>query len=171
MLKHSLMAGIALVGLAAAGAQEPTGSRQSREFAQAAAASDTFEIMEAQSALAESKDPQVRDFATRMIQDHTHTSQNLMAASQRAGLEPPKMALDQGQSQMLASLQSARDKKFDALYWRQQVLAHHAALVTMQGYAQSGDQPELRQLATATTPLIQAHLGMAERMAATTSED
>ncbi len=166
MYKHFVFAGIAATGLAAASAQQPVGSRQTREFVQASAASDTFEIMEAKSALAESKDVQVRDFATRMIQDHLRTSNDLMTATQRAGLESPKMALDQSQSQMLAALQSQHEKTFDKVYWQQQALAHRAALVTEQQYAQGGDQPVLRQLAVATVPVIQAHLSMAEQMQA-----
>ena len=164
MYKHLVIASIAAAGVVAASAQQPAGSRQTREFVQAAAASDTFEIMEAQSALTESKDPHVRDFATRMIQDHTQTSNELMTAAQRAGLEPPKMALDQSQSQMLASLQSQHEATFDKVYWQQQALTHHAALVTEQKYANGGDQPGLRQLAAATVPIIQAHLSMAEQM-------
>lgn len=170
MYRHLVLAGIAAAGVTAASAQQPAGSRQTREFVQAAAASDTFEIMEAQSALAESKDPQVRVFATRMIRDHTRTSNELMAAAKRAGLEPPKMALDQSQSQMLASLQSQHEKTFDKVYWLQQALAHHAALVTERNYASGGDQPGLRKLAAATTPVIEAHLSMAEQMHRTAGE-
>jgi putative membrane protein len=150
----------------AAPAQEP-GSRQTREFVQAAAESDTFELMEAYSALALSKDAQVLAFAQQMIRDHSQTSRTLQAAATQAGLKPPVMQVGAGQTMFLASLQSARGRDFDKTYWKQQALAHRSALVTEQQYAASGDAPAVRQAAQAAIPLIQAHLAMAEQMVAT----
>jgi putative membrane protein len=46
----------------------------------------------------------------------------------------------------------------------QQVLAHHSALVVQTGYAQGGDDPNLRQAATEAVPLIRHHLDDAERL-------
>ncbi|WP_425229420.1 DUF4142 domain-containing protein [Sphingomonas sp.] len=159
----------ALVAGAAAG-QEPRqdpGSRQTREFVQAAGQSDTFEMMEAYSALAESRDAQVRSFAQDMLRDHGRTAQALTAATARAGLKPPPMALGNDQSQMLAALQSQRGGDFDRTYWKQQALAHRAALVVQQRYAETGDTPAVRQAAAAAVPIVEEHLAMAERMAAT----
>ena len=69
-------------------------------------------------------------------------------------------------SDQLAALQGLRGREFDRAYWRHQALSHRSALVTEQGYAQSGDTPAVRQAAVAAVPLIQAHLAMAERMSA-----
>jgi len=158
----ALIAGVALTPLAA---QEP-GSRQTREFVQAAGESDTFEIMEAHTALAESTDPQVRAFAQQMLRDHGQTSRALADATARAGLKPPPMAVGASQAPLLAALQSLRGRDFDRGYWRQQALAHRAALTVEQRYAAEGDTPALRQVAGAAVPIIQAHLAMAERMSA-----
>ena len=70
------------------------------------------------------------------------------------------------QSMFLAALQSARGIDFDRLYWRQQALAHRAALATEQQYAATGDTPSVRQAAGAAVPMIQSHLAMAEQMSA-----
>ena len=146
-------------------AQEP-GSRQTREFVQAAGESDTFEIMEAQAALAQSSDPQVLAFARQMIHDHGETSRALQEATMRAGLKPPPMAVGANQAPFLAALQSMRGPEFDKTYWRQQALAHRSALTVEQGYATDGDTPAIRQAAAAAIPTIQAHLAMAEQMVA-----
>ncbi len=159
----ALLAGAALASAAAA--QDP-GSRQTREFVQKAGESDTFEIMESQSALAESRDPQVRAFAQAMIRDHTGTSQALRDATGRAGLKPPPMQVGAAQAPMLAALQSARGRDFDRTYWKQQALSHRSALTVAQQYAATGDTPAIRQTAAATVPLIQSHLEMAEQMSA-----
>lgn len=150
---------------AAAAAQTP-GSRQTRDFVQAAAESDTFEMMEAYSALAESHDPRVRAYAQRMIRDHGDTSRALAQAATSAGLMPPTMAVGASQAPLLAALQSKRGADFDHAYWQQQVLAHRSALTVEQQYAAGGDVPAIRRAAAAAVPVIQAHLSMAESMAA-----
>ena len=162
LLLAALPAALLLAG--AASAQDP-GSRQTREFVQAAAESDTFELMEASTALAESKDPQVRAFAQHMLEAHHGTAQALQQAAARSGLKPPVMAVGAGDSPLLAALQSARGAAFDRAYWRQQALAHRAALVTAQRYAANGDDPAVRQAATALVPIISSHLAMAEQHA------
>lgn len=151
---------------ATAAAAQDAGSRQTRDFVQAAGESDAFEMMEAHTALAQSQDPQVRAFAQQMIRDHGATSRALQDAAASAGLKPPPMQLGAGQTPLLAALQSARGREFDRLYWRQQALAHRSALTTEQQYAANGDVPAIRKAATAALPLIQAHLAMAEQMSA-----
>lgn len=163
----AVVAALALsAGLATAAAAQEAGSRQTRDFVQAAAESDGFEIMEAYSALAESRDPQVRAFAERMIHDHGQTSTALQQAATGVGLKPPMLAVGAAQAPLLAALQSARGHDFDQMYWRHQVLAHRSALVTEQRYAASGDVPAIRQVAASAVPVIEGHLTMAETMVA-----
>ena len=153
----------ACFGLVPAYAQEP-GSRQTREFVQAAGQSDKFEILEAQTALAQSSDPQIRAFAQQMIQDHSATSRALRDAAARAGLAPPPEGISTDQAAMLNSLQSQRGRDFDRVYARQQAVAHHSALVVERKYAAEGDQPAIRRVAASASPTIASHLAMAEQM-------
>ena len=156
----------ASLGLAAslAGAQEP-GSRQTREFAQASASSDQFEILSAETALTQSTNPDVRAFASRMLQDHRQLGQALRDAAARSGLKPPEMAMSADQAQLLGALQGVSGNEFDTLYVKQQMLAHRSALVVEQMYAKSGDDRNLRQLAASAVPLISSHGDMASQAA------
>lgn len=163
MMQSAVLAGASLAMIAAAPPPEP-GSRQTREFVQASAQSDQFEILEAQSATTESKDPQVRRFAEQMIRDHGTTSAAMRAAVSRSGLKPPQPGISSDQASLLAALQSARGANFDKLYWTQQALAHRAALVTVQRYISDGDDPNVKAAAQAAQPIISAHLQMAEQM-------
>jgi putative membrane protein len=166
-MNHVLKAGFSVAAfLALPAAAQESGSRQTREFVQAAAQSDQFEIMEAHTALAQATDPQVRAFAQQMIPAHQQTSASLTQAVTSAGLQLPKPGLGGDQSAFLAALQSQRGADFDKTYVRQQILAHRAALVVEQGYAASGDDPAIKQAAAATVPIITAHLQMAEQMLA-----
>jgi putative membrane protein len=166
----SAMKPIAIVILAAglavapASAQE-AGSRQTREFVQAAGESDTFEMMEAYTALAQSADPKVTAFAREMIHDHGESSRKLSEAATAAGLKPPPVAVGASQSPFLAALQSARGREFDETYWQQQALAHRSALTTTEQYAAGGDSPAIRAAASASLPMIRRHLALAEQMA------
>jgi putative membrane protein len=156
----------ASLGLAAAsaGAQE-AGSRQTREFVQAAASSDQFEILAAATALTQSSNSEVRAFAARMRQDHQQLGRAVRDAATRSGLKPPEMAMSSDQAQLLGALQSVSGNEFDSLYLRQQSLAHRSALAVEQMYAKSGDDPNLRQLATSAVPLISSHGEMADQAA------
>jgi putative membrane protein len=150
---------------ASAGAQQ-AGSRQTREFVQAAASSDQFEILAAEAALTQSTNPEVRAFAARMLQDHQQLDKAVRDAATRSGLRPPEMAMSADQAQLLGALQSVSGKEFDTLYFKQQTLAHRSALAVEQMYAKSGDDPNLQQLATSAVPLISSHAEMASQAAA-----
>ena len=156
----------ASLGLAAAlaGAQEP-GSRQTREFVQAAASSDQFEILAAQTALTQSTNPEVRAFAAHMLQDHQQLAKALVDAATRSGLKPPEMAMSTDQAQLLGALQSVSGNQFDTLYLKQQTLAHRSALAVEEMYAKSGDDPNVRQSATSAVPVISSHSEMASQAA------
>ena len=149
---------------ASAGAQE-AGSRPTREFVQAAASSDQFEILSAETALTQSKNPDVRAFATHMLQDHQQLAQALVDAATRSGLKPPQMAMSSDQAQLLGALQSVSGKDFDTLYFKQQMLAHRSALAVEEMYAKSGDDPKVRQAATSAVPVISSHSEMADQAA------
>lgn len=159
------IAAFAAGAAAPAVAQEP-GSRQTREFVQAAAQSDQFEMSESQTAVAQTRDPDVRAFALRMIREHQDMRRSLTQATTRAGLEPPPMAMSADQAQLLGALQSQTGAQFDQTYMHHQALAHGSALVTAQRYAANGDNPDLRQTAAAGATIIAAHLAMAEQMSA-----
>jgi putative membrane protein len=148
-----------------AAAQEP-GSRMTREFVQATAQSDRFEILEAHIVLTESSDPQVRGFAQQMIEDHQQTSSALEQAVARGGLRPPTPGISADQAQMLGALQGLRGREVDSVYLRQQVLAHRSALTTEQAYATSGDVPAVRQAAALAAPAVAAHQERAEQLRA-----
>ena len=169
MAAAACLGGALLAWAMPAQAAQPAGSRQTRDYVQAAGNTDAFERDEAATALAQSTNPQVLDFARMMIADHDQTTRALTAATARSGLAPPPMGVGSDLAPMLGALQSVRGPDFDKTYWRNQMLAHRSALVTTQMYATSGDDPAVRQAAAAALPIISAHLAMAEKMVAGSS--
>jgi len=160
-----LLAAVTALVAAAPLAAQDKGSRQTRDYIQAAGQSDAFEILEAETALTQSNDPQVRAFAQQMVQDHGQTSQSLKQATIKSGLEPPPTGVGADQAPLLAALQSVREPEFDKLYWRHQLIGHSSALTTAQKYAAEGDDPAIRQKAQASVSIITSHLTIAQRKA------
>jgi putative membrane protein len=135
-----------------------------QEFADSVAQSDGYEFAAAQTALAQSRNPQVRAFAERMIADHENTERALRVAAQSSGLNPPHPQVGGDQASYLASLQSLRGDEFDREYSRQQVLAHTSALTLMRSYAQNGSDANLRRMAESSSPRIERHLQSAREL-------
>ncbi|MGI4776531.1 MAG: DUF4142 domain-containing protein [Janthinobacterium lividum] len=135
-----------------------------QEFAQSAAQTDGYESAAAQTALAQSRSPQVRKFAEQMLADHARTGQAVRDAALASGLAPPEPHMGGDQMRFLASLQSLRGTEFDREYARQQVLVHTSALTTMRSYAAKGSDPNLRRAAVFALPIIDHHLQMARQM-------
>lgn len=156
---------LAAAALATAAWADDPGSKATRDYVAAAGQSDTFEMMEAQVALATSKDTQVRAFALAMLRDHAQTSAGLKDATARRGLKPPPEVVGTDQAPLLGALQGTPAAAFDKTYWTHQALGHRSALTATERYAATGDDSAVKQAATAALPIIRGHLAMAERMA------
>src|SRR5215211_3343862 len=95
------------------------------EFVTKAASSSLFEIQSSQSALQKSQNNQVRDFAQKMIEDHTKASDQLKAAAQ--GQNVPTTP-DPEHAQMLQQLNGASGGDFDRRYVQLQLTGHQEAV-------------------------------------------
>ena len=133
-------------------------------FLMLAGGSDLYEIESSRAVLETTSDAAIRTFAEMMIQHHTKTSQDAMAAATAAGLTPPPPMLAAHQAAMVASLRMREGAERDRLYLTQQMMAHKEALGLMQTYAETGDTAELKAAASATVPIIQRHLAEVERL-------
>lgn len=156
----------ALASLASPVTAQSMGSAATRNYVDAASQSDAFETLEADAALAQSGDPQVRDFAQKMLQDHDRLDQALRRATASAGIMPPPTGVGADQAPLLAALQSLRGADFDHAYWRHQALGHQSALISTQRYAATGDSAPIRQAASEAVTIITQHLEMVKRLQA-----
>lgn len=173
MIRSLVLAGAAALVLSAAahaqmiGPSPAGGPRATKAFITQAAQSDEFERREGRLAERRATNPAVRAFARRMVADHTRTTRDLQRAIRRSGMAPPPPpALAPDQKGMLAQLNGMRGRAFDRTYIAQQVDAHQNALQLMNGFAQAGEPPPLREAAKNTAPLIQHHLDMARNLQA-----
>jgi len=143
----------------AAGVQ-PLAGTSSQNYVAWAADSDMYEIQSSRLALSKAKNQATRDFAREMIADHGQTTRSLLAALPKTQprVAKPGTTLTVPNAAKIAALRTAPSDGFDALYMQQQAEAHRAALALHQGYAQDGQDPALRQVATSAVPIIQKHI-------------
>ena len=161
MIRTLALAGAAAFALAGA-AQAQTSAK---DFVAQAGASDKFEITEAKLARTHAHSPAIKDFAAKMIHDHTESTMKVKAAATKVmGHAPPPPMLMPDQEKMIADLRATHGKAFDETYLQQQMQAHQQALTLMQGYAQSGDAPPLKQVAADIAPVVQSHIDMLKGM-------
>jgi putative membrane protein len=133
------------------------------EFTLLASATSNGEILAAREALRRSRNPLVRRYAQRMIDDHTTANVGLQAATRGAGTRPaPVTAIDPDAQRQLDALRSAPDPQFDATYMLAQIPDHQKALGIFQWEAQNGRNATLRDYANRTLPNLQMHLQMAQ---------
>ena len=130
-----------------------------------AGAGDMFEKQSSQ-LVANSQNQQVAQYAQMMIQDHTKSTSDIVAAAQADGVAPAPPKLMPKQQAMLSQLEKAEGSKRDALYIKQQVAAHQQALALHQGYAKGGDKTNLKQTASTVVPVVQHHLEEAKSLKA-----
>lgn len=135
-------------------------------FANAAAASDAFEIATSQLADGQGASAKTKKFAADMIKAHTESTAKLKtAASAATPAIVPDATLAAEQQQVLDSLKGVKGADFDKAYATAQVDAHQKTLDALKANAANNDVPQpLRDFATKLIPTVTAHLNMAKSL-------
>ena len=132
-------------------------------FANAAAASDAFEIESSKLAATKASSAKVKAFAAQMIAVHTKSTAKLKATA--VTLSPaitPDPTLAPDQQAMLDSLKAVEGTAFDTTYATNQAAAHQSTLDKLKAYAANGEEPKFKEIATGLIPTVTAHLNMAK---------
>lgn len=155
------------VGLASASS---AGSHDSRAFVANAAIGDLYEVEAGRLAQRRARTDDIRAFAAMMVEHHTtstHQLRSALASSEVAGvlpdLQPPAM-LDERRKGMLDHLAEASEDDFDRTYVDQQRMAHRETGTLLEGYAEHGDNPQLRSVAMGALPMVRRHQALLERL-------
>ncbi|WP_267435975.1 DUF4142 domain-containing protein [Sphingomonas sp. GM_Shp_1] len=136
-------------------------------FANAAAASDAFEIETSKLALTNGASASVKGYARKMIEAHTASTAKLKtAAGSATPAITPDPALNAEQQQKLDQLKGLNGTAFDQAYIAEQTAGHQQTLDTLKAYAATGDVAPLKTFATGLIPTVAAHLNMAKGLKA-----
>jgi putative membrane protein len=132
-----------------------------KTFATEAAKGGLAEVQLSQLALQKASSPQVKDFAQRMVTDHTQANQDLMQLGTSENLNLPTQ-LDTKHKSELDRLNAMSGTAFDTAYMQDMVQDHKQAVADFQKQAKSGSDPALKSFAQKYLSVIQQHLQMAE---------
>ncbi len=136
---------------------------KTRDFVMLAAQSDMLEIETSKLALAKSDNPKTKQFAEKMIKDHTETSTELKALVDGGKVQATLPAnFDRSHKEKLDKLAKLSGNEFTKEYADFQVSAHKDAVSLFERYGKEGDDAALKAFAGKTLPHLQMHLKMAE---------
>ncbi|HVL57959.1 MAG TPA: DUF4142 domain-containing protein [Burkholderiaceae bacterium] len=138
-------------------------ARADRKFVTEAAASGMAEVQLSKLAMERAANPQVREFAQRMVEDHTKANQELMQIASAKGLELPT-ELQRGDRRTLDKLTKAEGADFDRQFIDWQVDEHQSAIKQFEREAKDGKDPQLQQFAQKHLPALKEHLQMAKQL-------
>lgn len=135
-----------------------------QDFLENAIQGSYAEIEGSQLALAKTEDPEVRDFAQMMIDDHQKMVSEASALATKKGLTPPD-----GPSVMqvteVTALKALTGGAFDAMYVnRIGVAAHESTVQMFEEARQNVQDAELQTMISETLPKLQEHLRMAQAL-------
>jgi putative membrane protein len=103
----------------------------------------------------------VKDFAKRMVDDHSKANRQLMDLAKQAGIPLPN-DLDADHKAARANLEKAEKAQFDADYMSSQVQDHIKTAQLLKWEINSGEDANLQHFASAQLPIVLEHLRMAQ---------
>ena len=138
-------------------------SPSTQDFVTEAAQGDMLEIESGKLAQQKASDPNIKQFAGQLVNDHQKTSNDLKAlvssGKVRANLPTAMDSTHQGKFDKLNGVSGADfDKAFDDL----QTSAHKDATSLFERYSKGGENADLRGFAAMYLPTLQHHLQTAE---------
>lgn len=139
------------------------------ESASIMSTANTAEIQEGQLALQKSRNDAVRQFAQRMVSDHTALNQELMAHMRRhrgtSGANPITNQLQSNTQQTTRNLQQLEGMQFDRAYIENQIAMHQWLLNTLDNALIPGaDDKQLEADLREARDVIASHLQHARQV-------
>jgi len=138
---------------------------QDRLFALLLAAGGAAEVDFGRLAEGKAQNEAVKEFARRMVQDHTKANGELASLANAAQI-PLAGELDPDQKDMRAKLVSLTGAAFDLNYMQGQVIDHQKTVILLQWEIGQGQDAPMQQWASTTLPVVLSHLEMAKNLLA-----
>ena len=138
---------------------------KTQEFVNASAVGDLMEIETSKLALMKADNPKSKQFAQKMIDDHTETSKELKALVIGGKVKATMpTSWDRSQQAKLDEMSSLKSTDFTRQYNAMQLASHKDAVSMFDRYAKGGDNADLKAFAAKHLPHLREHLKMAEAL-------
>jgi putative membrane protein len=136
------------------------------DFMKSAAKGGLAEVELGQMAVQKASDPSVKDFAHRMIRDHSKANTALTELASSKGVElPTGKGLSNDTSALHLKMLSG--KQFDSAYVKMMVDDHKEDVAAFEKAAGEAADPDVKHFASKTLPTLKSHLSMIEKIQAT----
>lgn len=126
-------------------------------FAMKAAQGGMAEVQMGQLAAQKASSPDVKAFGQQMADDHSKANDNLKSVAQAENMTLPT-SLNGKDSAEYTKLQGLSGTDFDREYVRDMVKDHEMDVRAFQKEANSGKDPQIKNFAQQTLPVLQEHL-------------
>jgi putative membrane protein len=155
---------LALLAAQATTAQQSAGPVTDNEFVAKAAIGGSTEVALGKLALRQASSQDVKTFAQQMVTDHTAANKELLTLAGQKQIPVPR-AIDAKHQEAVDKLGKLQGAEFDKAYAHQMVLDHKETVALFQSQADSGQDADLKGLATKLLPKLKHHLQMARNLA------
>ncbi len=139
------------------------------EIAHIVVTANSIDVSAGKYAQKHSKNKEVKEFAKRMVTDHTGVNKQAAALAKKLGVTPKNneisKSLNAGAKENMATLKTKKGKDFDQAYIDHEVAYHQAVLDTIdQTLVPNAQNEELKALIVKVRPAIEAHLEHAKHI-------
>jgi putative membrane protein len=132
------------------------------DFVALASQDGMTEVQLGKMALMKSSNPDIKQFASKMVQDHSKANMQLAAIAKRQGI-PVATKLDPAHAAMLKEMSGKSGADFDAAYTSDMLADHKKAIALFENEATDTD-PDLASFAKSTLPVLREHQQMAQQL-------
>jgi putative membrane protein len=139
-------------------------SSQDKQFIMKSSEGSMAEVELGKLALQKSQNTDVKQFAQKMVDDHTMLMNNMKPYADQMGVKPPTK-LNAKHQQLETRLKSLSGDKFDKEYIKAMVADHHHDLGEFMAEESKATDPGFKQTVTQGTQVIREHTQMIDEIA------
>jgi putative membrane protein len=139
-------------------------SQADKMFVSRTLQSDMAEVQLAQLTLQKSKNEQVKQFAQKMIDDHSELGDKVKVFAKQIGVEIPTQ-LSKKDKATVAKLQELSGSEYDQAYIKEMVKDHKKYLSELQMEGSTGQDEAVKDAASQISQVITQHLRMIQQIA------
>lgn len=139
-------------------------SAKDKAFMKKAAEGGLEEVEIGQMVAGKAQSNDVKQFAQRMVNDHTKANDQLKSLAQQKGVTLPTQMSAEGQA-LKARLEKLSGDQLDKAYMKAMVQDHTKDVHEFKTQSQTAQDPDVKSFASKTLPTLESHLQQAKQVA------
>lgn len=143
---------------------QATNQMADRDFVKEALQGGMAEVQMGNLALQKSNNDQVKQFAQKMVDDHTKMGEQMKPVAQQLGVKEPT-GPSKHEKETISKLQNLNGDAFDKAYVKTMLKDHQHDEMAFKHEAEMGSDPNVKQVASNGAQVIAGHLQMIKQIA------